>query len=77
MLATREEILELALRVFSLEESLELPALRRAERQGSYVIYAAYLEGRRSIRLSYGRVAYIDSKSFIASNNTHFAALTS
>ena len=34
------------------------------------------LEGRRSIRLSYGRVASIDSKSFIASWSIILRALT-
>ena len=35
------------------------------------------LEGRRSLQLSYGRVGYIDSKSFIADNDTILEALTS
>ena len=35
MLATRQEMLELADGVYSLEELLELSALRRAEQQGS------------------------------------------
>jgi hypothetical protein len=34
------------------------------------------LEGRRSIRLSYGRVGCIDSKSYIADNTTILEALT-
>jgi hypothetical protein len=34
------------------------------------------LEGRRSIRLSYGRVGCIDSKSFMASSETILEALT-
>ena|SRR5487761_4076 len=34
------------------------------------------LEGRRSFQLSYGRVGYIDSKSFIADNDTVLEALT-
>ena len=34
------------------------------------------LEGRRSIRLSYGRVGSVDSKSFIAGNDTILVALT-
>jgi hypothetical protein len=28
------------------------------------------LEGRRSIQLSYGRISYVDSKSFIARDDT-------
>src|SRR6266566_4838375 len=34
------------------------------------------LEGRRSIRLSYGRAGCIDSRSFIAGNDTILEALT-
>ena len=34
------------------------------------------LEGRCSIRLSYGRVGNIDSKSFVASNDTNLGVLT-
>jgi hypothetical protein len=34
------------------------------------------LEGRRSFQLSYGRVVYVDSKSFIAGNDTILGALT-
>ena len=44
-------------------------------RCGTYVIYAAYFEGRCSIQLSYGRVACIDSKSFIASTSIILKAL--
>ena len=35
ILATREEMLELGLGVYSLDDLLELSTLRRAERQGS------------------------------------------
>ena len=45
-------------------------------RCSTYVIYAAYLEGRCSIHLSYGRVACIDSKSFIASTSIILNALS-
>jgi hypothetical protein len=45
-------------------------------RCGTYVIYAAYLEGRRSIRLSYGRADYTDFKSFIAIRGISLKALT-
>ena len=34
------------------------------------------LEGRRSFQLSYGRAGYVDSKSFVASNDTILEALT-
>lgn len=34
------------------------------------------LEGRRSFRLSYGRAGYVDSKSFVASDDTILEALT-
>jgi Glycosyl hydrolases family 2, sugar binding domain len=34
------------------------------------------LEGRRSIQLSYGRISYVDSKSFIAGNDTSLEALS-
>jgi len=40
------------------------------------VVCIALLEGRRSIRLSYGRVGCIDSKSFIASWSIILKALT-
>jgi hypothetical protein len=43
-------------------ERLELPTL--------------CLEGRRSIQLSYGRIRYVDSKSFTAPQRYHFEALS-
>jgi hypothetical protein len=41
------------------------------------VNFISRLEGRRSIQLSYGRIFYVDSKSFIAGNAMIFEALTS
>src|SRR5713226_9086700 len=45
-------------------------------RPGRLELPTLCLEGRRSIQLSYGRVGYIDSKSFIAGNGTTLEALT-
>jgi hypothetical protein len=39
-------------------------------RPGRLELPTLCLEGRRSIQLSYGRIGYLDSKSFIVANNT-------
>ncbi len=45
-------------------------------RQAYYSIMSICLEGRRSIQLSYGRTGYVDSKSFIAGDDTILDALS-
>ena len=46
-------------------------------RPGRLELPTLCLEGRRSIQLSYGRAAYVDSKLVMPTNNTHFSVLTS
>ena len=45
-------------------------------RPGRLELPTLCLEGRCTIHLCYGRVGYIDSKSFIAGNDTILEALT-
>jgi hypothetical protein len=46
-------------------------------RPGRLELPTLCLEGRRSIQLSYGRIGYVDSKSFIARKSTILARLPS
>ncbi len=43
---------------------------RKRNRSNDLDLICVHLEGRRSIRLSYGRTGYVDSKSFIAGDET-------
>ena len=45
-------------------------------RPGRFELPTLCLEGRRSIQLSYGRISYVDSKSFIAGDDTILEALS-
>ena len=45
-------------------------------RPGRLELPTLCLEGRRSIQLSYGRIGYLDSKSFIGAKNTILGVLS-
>jgi hypothetical protein len=50
---------------------------RKRNRSNDLDLICVPLEGRRSIQLSYGRISYVDSKSFIAKKSTILASLPS
>ena len=50
---------------------------RKRNRSNDLDLICVHLEGRRSIQLSYGRIACIDSRSFVARKNAIFRLLPS